>query len=265
MEKAYYITYLTDLSKDFSSIGRLYVGDAYCDKNFLSELEDGAVIDFLKSSQKDITLVTPMASELLFEEIVGKIEYFILNFDSEIVVNDYWILEYLIERGHQKIIWWTMMSWQDKDPSLAIFENSNLHSRLAIDNNCYKKYFMEIGITQIEIFNVQQWVGITNLNEIKINLNYPNIIFSATRYCPAKIIKDSWGIPHIPESCEWCRKTVSCAGKFDLYMIDKKNQHDRRLDNHYYWNRQIYKNETLPENLKISRLIFNHDLLPNGL
>ena len=50
MEKAYYITYLTDLSKDFSPFDGFYIGDAYCDKNFLKELEDDRIMDFLKSS-----------------------------------------------------------------------------------------------------------------------------------------------------------------------------------------------------------------------
>ncbi|EKE28511.1 MAG: hypothetical protein ACD_3C00051G0014 [uncultured bacterium (gcode 4)] len=265
MEKAYYITYLTDLSKDFSPFDGFYIGDAYCDKNFLKELEDDRIMDFLKSSWKKVTLSTPLASEMLFSEIISKVEYFIDIFDSEIIVNDYWILEYLKQKNYPKLIWGTMMSWQDKDPSLSFFDNKDIHSRLSIDNDYYNKFFSLNSIDSIEIFNVFQWIEISNLRNININLNYPNVVFSATRYCPAKILKDKWNIAYIPESCEWCKKIAWCTWKLDLDRFDKNSDHTKRINNYYIGNRQIYENAKLPENIKISRLIYNYDLLPNGI
>lgn len=257
MEKAYLITENTDLDKlklDINKYDRIYFWDAYCEHNLFYFLSDEKFTLNIISLNKPITLITPIISNknidklFLFIDKVKDLDWF------EIVVNEHWILNKLINNyKNVKLIWWNFLSGQNKDPFLKIFKDKDIHKSLTIDNNYYFELLKNNNISLVELYNTFQWVNVDL--DYNFSLYFPYVVYSINRYCPSKLIHDNKNYLTIVEDCDWCMWKIPQNFNMDLKMKTDMSK------NFFRWNKQLYLNESMIQSDKIKRIIYNYDLL----
>ena len=259
MEKAYLITHNTDLNKNFQIYDRIYIWDSYCEHNLLYFLNNNYFIEKIISLNKKITLNTPIISE----KCINNLFIFINKYRNlkwfEVVVNDYWVF-YELSKNYKdiKIVCGNFLSWQSKDPYLKFFKDKKFHKNLTIDSDYYRYFFDKNNIWSIELYNVFQWINLKN--NYSINLYYPYVTYSSSRYCISNLIKNNKTYLTIPKKCHSCKwKTNNILSNILNNPKDKKG----KIKNFYIWNKQFYENKTLNKNKKINRIIYNYDLLNN--
>lgn len=256
MEKAYLITQNTKKNTDFNSFQRVYIWDQYCEYNMFFFLNDPSFINWVLELWKKITITTPVISENWLKNFKLFLNNFMENiWDNnnywiEIVVNDFWVLN-LVQKKYKNIniVWWNFLSWQNKDPFLKNFKDKEEHKKISINSNYYKQYFKENNIKTIELYNTFQWIDI-DMENISINMYYPFVVFSITRYCTNALINKWTKYLEIVENCSWCKNI----------KISNLSTQEKNIEQFLRWNKQFYKNETKPKN-KINRIIYNYDLL----
>lgn len=257
MEKAYLITENTNLEKlylDKDKYDRFYFWDAYCEHNFMYFLNNKDFLDNLSKMDKCLTMTTPIISEKNLTNFKKILELFWELKWFEIVVNDYWILNYLtLYFPNIKLIWWNFLSWQNKDPYLKIFKDKQVHKKITIDNSFYKNYLETKWIDLVELYNVFQWIDIEN--SYNFSLYYPYVVYSINRYCPTKLVYDNKNYLTVVEDCDWCLWKIPSNFNMDLKMKTDSSK------NFFRWNKQFYENLEIINNDKIKRIIYNYDLL----
>ena len=257
MEKAYLITENSDFNKlilEKDLYDRFYFWDAYCEHNFMYFLNNKDFLNNLSKLDKPLTITTPIISEKNLNNLKSFLDSFDFWKDFEIVVNDYWVLNFILNNYKNiKIIWWNFLSGQNKDPYLKIFKDKQVHKKITIDNDFYKNYLKNNNIDLVELYNVFQWIEIdTNYN---FSLYYPYVVYSINRYCPTKLVYDKKNYLTIVEECDWCFWKIPANFNMDLKMKTDNSK------NFFRWNKQFYENLDIIEDIKIKRIIYNYDLL----
>lgn len=261
MQKAYLITHNSNLKQNFQDYDRIYIWDQYCEHNLFYFLDNKEFLKKIIKLNKEITITTPIFSENWLEKFKIFLNEFtktksILINNLEIVINDYWTFNLLINNFKNiEIIWWNFLSWQNKDPFLKNFVDKNKHKNISIDNDFYKDFFEKNNIKKIEMYNVFQWLNIKK--DYEINLYYPYVIYSINRYCLNSLINKNKDFLEIVENCEWCKYLKNDDLEMQLKISNKK------IIQYYRWNKQMYKNEKLTKNKNITRIIYNYDLIKN--
>lgn len=266
MEKAYLITYKTNLKKalSYKDILRFYVWDAQCDFNFLYFLRENFYLDDLMKHGKKITMVTPCIFtewniEIFSEYLKNNKDVFIKN-DIEFVIND-WGCHYLIQSlwFKNKIILWSHLYYQKRDPySYELVKNveNNIDAEslgnISVDFDHFNVFFKKQNISSIEIYNHTLLKNIKHLEQ-DIHIYYPRIVMSITKNCYNYSIFKWKKALSVVEECTWCYNKQG-EFSFNNYWITWK----------YSWNKYTYDNYKLDllkkSHLQVKRIIYNYDL-----
>lgn len=216
MEKAYQLTEFSDLSKDYGEYERFYVGDQHCEHNAIAILSNPALQDFVRKSEKHVTVLTPQVSELHFEKFTHLVrDYLEAASRPEVVVNDFGMLR-AFSGGPFEVVFGNVLVGQSKDPMIREFSARETHVRIGIDLPFYQNLFRKAGISKAEVFNTFQGWQTTNLKNIDFHLHFPYVPYSQTRYCRISLESQKKDYLEVVTDCRGCHSYGAKKLELDL-------------------------------------------------
>ncbi len=261
MEKAIFVTILKNAKKlsSLKEYERLYLGNEFCENLIPSIKEVKETIKFCNENNLKFTFVTPYITNKSIELL--KDIFIIISKEkpsSEIVINDYGILEIMKELNLMtslKPVLGRLLVKMKTEPRIKMFLNNKRlmkHYRKSnIDSDALKSFLVSNKIYRVEFNNTIQGIG-TNLSgsKIKGSIYYPYVYVTTTRRCvsnSADVISKKKKIGIYP-----CRKECK---KYIIKMQSKMLP----LEIIIKGNTEFYVNYNLQDDLKllgINRVVY---------
>lgn len=257
MEKAFLVTHKTKIDPQLhTDIDMYYFGDAECEFNFVSLLNNKELLQQLIDSKKKVTLLTPHITQKLleyFEVFVEKHEDLFGSMITEIVVNDIGML-YLVKKSKilkpLKRIYGNYLFGQFREP-LTKIKSSEVDTFTSIDSPMYVDFLKNNLIQGIELFNVFQWFNIRFL-DVNIHMYYPYVVHTMWRYCQRSLLaikEDNLRVVSACSGCKW-------KEEYSFFHVMNNGEM-----NHKRGNKTFHMNFSLAQTSKIERIIYNYDFI----
>lgn len=212
VEKALSITGANQLGFVTNEHSRIYFGSEFCEKLIPSERDILTVADFARKKHLSLTFLTPFVTD----EGIGTLKRLcevLKDKDVEIVINDWGVLHFLIERQWKGVLCLgRLLSRQKRSPEIQrIFSKIPLKAQdcfrqIPVDASFNKSFLAEYGITRIELDNVVQGM-LRPHPTLPGSLHYPYAYVATTRFCQtAFMITESDYSRFIPVCSKECLK-----------------------------------------------------------
>lgn len=257
MEHALYINDLSELALWGPDYRRLYFGNEFCNWKIPSLSEIKEIVEFARSKNIALTIVTSYCRDAELQYYRKIIEYLKQECpEFEIVIND-WGMYRLGKELQLKIALGRLLVKQKRDPRIPEFI-TKLHpeARKRLKdiglNNSLLNFLKKENIDRIELDNILQGLDLTHMNNnFVFSLHVPFVYIALTRYC-------KFNIKYHGERF----KFSSCNNKQckTMEIYNKKMRRPIFMRG----NTLFYKNDLLPDDIeqsKINRLVYAADAL----
>jgi len=192
----------------FNRAKRIYFGHETCARAFPSGDIDEAV-SIASSKGKDISLVVPYVGERDIEKIFPAIEKFAeLNPNGEIIVNDFGIINFILEKNIPvKIVLGRLLSRTKRDPRFGkkmpedkemikgakkvVKKSASELSETGYSFAPFREFLKNLSISRAGIDALPQGVSLPKAGDMEFDLYWPWVYVTSGRSCQLLGTKDS--------------------------------------------------------------------------
>lgn len=261
MEKAVFISKISNLKYVNEEFPRLYFGNEFCERLIPSQDDLAYILRFVTKKKMKLTFVTPFVTNKGLEQLKLSMRYLQQhNIPVEVVINDWGFLRWVNEKYPKlNIALGRLLSKQKRGPRIQNLINKAPEStiehfrRSNVDNPILANFLMTRDIKRVELDNLLQNISRKN-SLLKGSLYFPFVYITTTRFCQVSSIKHN---PNKPQ-----RAIVDCDKECQRYTFKLNHKH-MPIELVLKGNTQFFKNEFLPNNLEkwnIDRLVYQPEI-----
>ncbi len=209
IEEAIFTNRFEDINKNFQ---RIYFGNEFCENLIPTLRQAKSWIDFIKSTNKRLTFVTPFVTNIGIEKLGYILAFLNKHENIEVVFNDWGVFK-LIRDNYQNLtpVLGRLLSRQRRDPRLNDIINGDQSAKIiysakdqmkevilpkkipsslaayyrtcALNVSIFRNFILSNGIGRAEIDNLVWKMNLKPNKKLKLSIYFPFGYISTTRSC----------------------------------------------------------------------------------